>query len=142
MTLEETNKLEEAVVYALNLDGWELSHTGDGFERYDAEGLTPKGKKCVIEMKFRNEYYDIKIIEKKKYDALMSLPEDVVKLYFVSDPKGNYIYWLNELDELEEGTLYLPLFTHWGTGKKKTTPVYWLPENLASRVDQVDNKFG
>ena len=58
MTLEETNRLEQAVVYALNLDGWELSHTGDGFERYDAQGLTPKGKKCVIEMKFRNEYYD------------------------------------------------------------------------------------
>lgn len=69
MTLEQTNLLEKAIIFALNIDGWKLEHTGDGMERYDAIGMTPKGKKCVIEMKFRNEYYDIKIIIKKEIQS-------------------------------------------------------------------------
>ena len=64
---------EKAVVFLLNLDGWELEHCGDGYSRYDAKGKTPKGMDCVIEMKFRNKYYEDKMLEKEKYDALISL---------------------------------------------------------------------
>ena len=64
MGLSKIHKLEKAVIMVLNIDGWELKHTGDTYEHYDAIGLTPKGKKCVIEMKFRTKYYEEKMIEK------------------------------------------------------------------------------
>ena len=41
------------------------------------------------------KYYEDKMIEKYKYDKL--LEEDAIALYFVADPKGNYLYWLNDL---------------------------------------------
>ena len=66
--------------FFLTLDGWELEHCGDGYSRYDAKGKTPKGVDCVIEMKFRNKYYEDKMLEKEKYDALMAL--DVCKDIF------------------------------------------------------------
>ena len=52
----------------------------------DAIGKTPKGFDCVIEMKFRNKYYEDKMLEKDKYDSLMKLDKDIIKLYFVNDP--------------------------------------------------------
>ena len=96
MGIKKINEWEKAVVFLLNLDGWQLEHCGDGYLKYDAKGKTPKGKDCVIEMKFRNKYYEDKLIEKDKYDSLMAL--DVVKLFFVNDPKGNFMYWLDTLE--------------------------------------------
>ena len=97
MGIKKINEWEKAVVFLLNLDGWELKHCGDGYSRYDAKGKTPKGMDCVIEMKFRNKYYEDKMLEKDKYDALMAL-DDVVKIFFVNDPKGNFMYYLNTLE--------------------------------------------
>jgi hypothetical protein len=95
MELKKVNDWEKAVVFLLNLDGWELEWCAAGNKIYDAVGKTPKGKDCVIEMKFRTKYYDTKMLEKDKYDALMALDSDVIKLYFVNDAKGNFMYWLN-----------------------------------------------
>lgn len=130
MNLEKTHKYEEAVIAFLNIDGWSLTHTGDTMLPYDAIGYTPKGKKCVIEMKFRNQYYDVKIIEKFKYEKLMQL-QDAVKLYYVFDPKGNYLFWLDNIENLESDTLKLPASTYWNN-KKQSTEVYLLPESKAS----------
>ena len=57
--IEKTNKFEKAFINILNLfDEWKLNWVGDKNLCYDAEGYTPKGNKCVIEMKFRNKHYD------------------------------------------------------------------------------------
>ena len=65
MSIEITRNLEKAVVMALNFDDWQLEWTGDTNSLYDAEGLTPekngKRTRCVIEMKFRNKYYEKKL---------------------------------------------------------------------------------
>ena len=53
--IEKIHNWEKAVVTLLNLDGWNLTHTGKGNESWDATGTTPKGQECVIEMKFRNK---------------------------------------------------------------------------------------
>ena len=136
MDIEKTTKWEKAVVQILNLDGWQLKHIG-GTSRYDAKGLTPKGFMSVIEMKFRNKYYENKMIEKKKYDALMNLPGDVVKLYFVADPKGNYLYWLNNMTLPPIETVLAGKTTYWG-GDKESKEVYYLPESKASVVSVND----
>ena len=132
MNIEKTELFEKAVVKILNLDGWQLKHIG-GTSRYDAKGLTPKGYPAVIEMKFRTKYYENKMIEKKNYDALMNLPNDVVKLYFVADSKGNYLFWLNNMTLPPLEIVLAGKTTYWG-GDKESKEVYYLPESKASIV--------
>ena len=134
MGLKKINDLEKAVVFLLNLDGWNLEWCGEGYSRYDAKGVTPKGKQCVIEMKFRKTYYETKMLEKDKYDALMALDQDIIKLYFINDPKGNFMYWLNQLDMPEPIKRYCPDTTMW-TKKRINKDVYLLKENQASRIN-------
>lgn len=128
MGIKDIHKWEKAVVMVLNLDGWELSHTGEGMEWYDAKGKTPKGYDCVIEMKFRDKHYEDKLIEKDKLERLLSL--NVVALYFVADTKGNYMFWLNDLELPEVKTLYCPETTMWNSRKVKKD-CYLLNESKA-----------
>ena len=116
----------------LNIDGWDLEWTGEKYQNYDAKGKTPKGLDCVIEMKFRDKYYEKKLIEKDKYDSLMKL--NVVALYFVNDPKGNFMYWLNNIKLPKSELLYCPDTTMW-TKKRLKKKVYLLEENQASRIN-------
>lgn len=133
--IKKTNELEKALVTLLNtFDDWKLEWVGDLNLCYDAKGYTPKGKKCVVEFKIRNKYYKSKLLEKKKYDALMNLPKDIVKIYFVSDPKGNYWFWLDKLNDMKVLEKMCPTTTHWG-GEKINKEIYLLSEDLASVID-------
>ena len=134
MGIKKINKFEKAVVLLLNFDGWELEWTGKGSTIYDAKGKTPKGFECVIEMKFRNKYYEEKMLEKNKYDSLMDLDKSIIKLYFVNDPKGNFMYWLNTLKMPIPIKKYCPDTTMW-TKKRLLKDVYLLKENQASRIN-------
>jgi len=135
MGLSKIHLYEQAVVKILNMDTWDLEWAGNGFEHYDAIGKTPKGHDCVIEMKFRNKYYKEKMLEVYKYEQLISMDSEIVKLYFVSDPKGNYLYWLNYLDMPEPVEMYCPDTTMW-TKKRLLKPVYLLTEEQASIVNK------
>jgi hypothetical protein len=138
MGIKKINQWEKAVVMLLNFDGWQLEWTGEGSSRFDAKGFTPEknGKRfrCVIEMKFRNKYYEEKMLELDKYSALMNLDEDIIKLYFVNDPKGNFMYWLNTLKMPETIKKYCPDTTMW-TKKRILKDVYLLKENDAVRIN-------
>jgi len=134
MGLNKIHIYEQAVVKMLNMDNWKLKWAGDSYKHYDAIGKTPKGHDCVIEMKFRNKYYKEKMLEVYKYDKLISMDSEIVKLYFVSDPKGNYLYWLNYLDMPEPVEMYCPDTTMW-TKKRLLKPVYLLTEKQASIVN-------
>lgn len=133
MNLQKTHRFEQALVAFYNIDGWDLTHTGEGFLPYDASGYTPKGHRCIMEMKFRTKYYEVKMIEKFKYDKMMSVDTDC-RLYFVNDPKGNYLFWLDQLKNLELTTIKLPASTYWNS-EKIETEVYLLPESKASIVN-------
>ena len=135
MGLSKIHLYEQAVVQILNMDKWDLKWAGNGYEHYDAIGKTPKGHDCVIEMKFRNKYYKEKMLEVYKYEQLISMDSEIVKLYFVSDPKGNYLYWLNYLDMPEPVEMYCPDTTMW-TKKRLLKPVYLLTEQQASIVNR------
>jgi|SRR5210317_761605 len=135
MGLSKIHLYEQAVVQILNMDTWDLKWAGNGFEHYDAIGKTPKGHDCVIEMKFRNKYYKEKMLEVYKYEQLISMDSEIVKLYFVSDPKGNYLYWLNYLEMPEPVEMYCPDTTMW-TKKRLLKPVYLLTEQQASIINR------
>ena len=96
MTIEDLHNWEQAVIILLNFDGWDLTWTGENMNHCDAVGTTPKGYTCALEIKFRKTWYETKMLEQYKYDRLMDMDQSV-KLYFVSDPKGNYMFWLNDL---------------------------------------------
>ena len=131
-----TNKFEQALVWFLNaFDDWKLEWCGDENLCYDARGYTSKGHKCVIEMKFRKKYYKTKLIEKYKMDELLKLPKDVVKIYFVADPKGTYYFWLDKLKDMEVINKRCPSTTFW---RKHTIEkqVYMLDEDWASIVNK------
>lgn len=131
--INKIHKLEKAIVLLLNLDGWQLKWTGEGSQSWDAEGLTPKGKECVIEMKFRNKHYDTKMLEKAKYDKLIGTGK--VALYFVNDPKANYLFWLNDIEMPEPVKKYCPDTTMW-TKKRVLKPVYLLEESKAIIINK------
>lgn len=131
MKLTDVHKWEQAVVAILNFDDWELEWCGGNYEHYDAKGKTSKGFDCVIEMKFRQKYYETKMLEKYKYDQLMSMPEDIVKLYFVNDSKANYMFWLNTISMPKVTSLYCPDTTLW-TKQRKDKDVYLLEESQST----------
>lgn len=131
--IENIKEWEKAVVDILNLDGWQLELTKE-YDHYDAIGLTPKGHKCVIEMKFRNDYYEDKMLEKHKYDNLMKM-EGYVKIYFVNDAKGNYMFWLDDMVMPEVKFLRLPKQTLWDN-TKISKAVYLLNENKATIINR------
>ena len=134
--INKIHKLEQSIVLLLNLDGWKLKWTGEGSQSWDAEGLTPKGKECVIEMKFRNKHYDTKMLEQFKYDKLIGTGK--VALYFVNDPKANYLFWLNDIEMPEPVKKYCPDTTMW-TKKRVLKPVYLLEESKAIIINKNQN---
>lgn len=131
--IDKIKDWELATVNLLNLDGWDLKVSKD-YDHYDAIGLTPKGLKCVIEMKFRNDYYEEKMLEKKKYDKLMEM-YDYVKIYFVNDAKGNYFFWLDDMVMPEVKTMRLPKQTLWDK-TKIAKEIYLLPESKATIINR------
>ena len=70
----------------------------------------------------------------ERYDSLMSLGKDLIKLYFVNDPKGNYMFYLNKLVLPSAVEMYCPDTTMW-TKKRLKKPVYLLEENQASIIN-------
>ena len=64
----------------------------------------------------------------------MNMPADMVKLYFVNDPKANYLFWLNEIAMPEPTELYCPDTTLW-TKSKKNKEVYLLEETQATIIN-------
>ena len=76
-----------------------------------------------------------KLLEKKKYDNLMALDKDIIKIYFVSDPKGSYYFWLNKMIDLEMLTQQMPSTTFWRKHKIEKQ-VYMLKEQWASIINK------
>jgi len=135
MTIEQTHVWEQGIIQLLNLDGWKLEWTGGEFEHYDAKGKTPKGYNCIVEFKIRNEYYPTKLLEKFKYDHLMS-QKDCLKFYYVFDSKGNYLYFLDQLKLPEETNLQAGSTTYFDNKNKVNKPVYMLTESQASIINK------
>lgn len=131
--IEKIKQWELATIGVLNLDGWDLEPSKE-FDCYDAIGTTPKGIKCIIEMKFRNDYYETKMLEVDKYNRMMAIP-DCVKIYFVNDAKGNYMFWLDSMEMPEPKWISAPKTTMWKNNNVNKN-VYMLPENKATIINR------
>ena len=135
MTKDESEQYEKTIALMMNgFLNFQLNWVGDENTFYDLRGLSPNGNKCVVEIKVRQKYYKDKMLEKYKYDKLMTLPDDVVKLYYVFDKKGSYLYWLNQMELPPVKSIRCPSTTMWSKDRKDKE-VYLLPERLASLVD-------
>jgi hypothetical protein len=112
--------IERAVVQVMNLDGWQLESVTDN----KAKGLTPRGKTCSLILRVEKQE-KTPYITKKDYEQLMSASGEV-KVYFYSDTKVNYLYWVNDIIVGEESAL-ISNTTLFG----KTTVVYELEPSQA-----------
>ena len=112
--------IERAIVQVMNLDGWQLESVTDN----KAKGFTPKGKTCSLILRVEKQEKS-PYITKKDYEQLMSASGEV-KVYFYSDTKVNYLYWVNDIIVGEETTLISDT-TLFG----KTTVVYELEPSQA-----------
>ena len=131
MSLNRVHQFEQLIVSLLNLQGWHLEWCGGGYEHFDCIGTSPKGNSVVMEIKWRKKHYEKKMIEKYKYDKLLA--EDAEALYLVADPKGHYIFWLNDLAKQETVELYCPDTTLW-TKKRNNKECYLLDERDAHKI--------
>ncbi len=72
MTFEDIFELERQLVFLLNQSDWNLKWDKDEFSFFDAKGYDKNGDTCIVEMKFRNQYYLNKMLEEKKYNNLIN----------------------------------------------------------------------
>ena len=69
----------------------------------------------------------------------MEMDRDIIKLYFVNDPKANYTFWLNDIVLGEPVDLNCPTTTLWDQ-EKKPKLVYLLEETQASIITNNEQK--
>lgn len=134
MGISKIHQREQQMVQQLNSIGWKVTWSGGGYSHYDAKGLTQLGNPCVIEMKFRNKYYETKMLETYKYDKLMEISDDVLKIYLVNDPNGTYLFFLEYILLPKPVERYCPNTTLWSKGSKNKE-VYLLNEDLAGTIN-------
>jgi hypothetical protein len=134
ITENSHHKWEQGIILLLNLDGWDLTWTGGEFEHYDAKGKTPKGFDCVMEFKLRHKYYPSKILEKFKYDKLMA--ENCMRFYYVFDCRGNYLYFLDNLDLPEPVLINCKQIEKIDVSKLVDKSCYMLSESQASIINK------
>jgi hypothetical protein len=134
ITENSHHKWEQGIILLLNLDGWDLTWTGGEFEHYDAKGKTPKGFDCVMEFKLRHKYYPSKILEKFKYDKLMA--ENCMRFYYVFDCRGNYLYFLDNLDLPEPVLINCEQIEKIDVSKLVDKSCYMLSESQASIINK------
>ena len=125
MTHKEVKIWEQELIFLLNLDGWQLKPSEDKYCFYDAYGTNPKGQSCILEFKFRQDYYKTKILECEKWNNLTKYKVDEI-YYVVIDSKGCHIYTADAIDHQKVITLELPKKTIAEIIEKKTKACYEL----------------
>lgn len=130
MDFDQISELETQLVFLLNLDGWKLTKCRDVFSIFDAYGYDTNGQKCIVEFKFRQEYYDTKMLENKKYQSLINL-NYVKKYYCVIDSAGAFMFDLSNIDKSDFHIIDLPKKTITDKPEKKQKEIYFLKNDDA-----------
>jgi len=131
MDFDTISELETQMVFLLNLDNWQLKKCRDKYSIFDAYGYDYNGKKCVMEFKFRQEFYQTKMLEHKKYASLMGLNKYDKKYYCVIDSGGCHVYDLSQIDISDKQKMDLPKKTITDNPEKKQKEIYFLKNDKA-----------
>jgi hypothetical protein len=118
MTFKDIFELERQLVFLLNQSGWDLEWDSDEYSFFDAKGFDKNGDSCIVEMKFRKQYYLNKMLEEKKYNNLINNKNYKKKYYAVVDNKGCFLYDLDNVDITLTKSIECPVKTI--TDKKVT----------------------
>tara|TARA_R110000772_G_scaffold191275_1_gene302214 strand:- start:36 stop:440 length:405 start_codon:yes stop_codon:yes gene_type:complete len=129
--ITKIKELEATKINDLNSKGWNLQPSSENFHCYDAYGKDPKGFACYVEMKFRNDFWTTKMLEKDKYDDLMKLTGK--KFYYVKDLRGEYLFRLEKIKMPPFVKRNCPNTTLWDKTKRLKL-VYLLQERQASKI--------
>jgi len=105
------------------------------YNSYDAVS-----KDYIIEFKYRDTYYDTKMIEASKlyinYQQAQLKNRDF--LYVVKDPKGMFVYNISKLIHHEINYLPVPMSCPKNTEFRKSTKIikwtYMLPDSMAVQI--------
>jgi len=127
MTRELIYQYEKELIFLLNQSGWQVKWSEDKYCLYDAIGTDKNGQSCVMEFKFRRKYYKSKILETKKYNALLAQNKEMY--YCVIDQKGCHIYDLAQLNRNDLIELKLPKETITDNIQKESRWVYEIKQN-------------
>ena len=125
MTRADVYELENELIFLLNMSGWKIRWSKEKYCIYDAIGTNLKGQSCVLEFKFRRKFYKTKILETKKYNALLDQQTEQ-KYYCVVDQKGCHIYEFRSIDRNNLIELNLPKETITQNIEKESRWVYEL----------------
>jgi hypothetical protein len=89
----------------------DLSWSEDDYSHHDCYSINLK---CDIELKCRNKHYDDLVIEKYKYEKLMSRADkhNTIPVYLCQTPKGIYGFNLSLLPEPEWFIKGMPKTSH------------------------------
>ena len=90
---------------------------------------------CDIELKVRDSHYDTLILEKKKFDSLISLAQKNNRraIYINETPRGVYVFDLGKIQsdrDLKWEVAQLPKSTYWKKNYKSKS-VFYLPVSWA-----------
>ena len=113
-----------------NISSFELNK--DEFGHYDATATTVNGKKYLIEFKYRNKWYEYKLLECYKYQKLKEIAKNNYDiLYIVQDEQGTHIFNLNKIDMYQCHISYLLCnsCTMNGTSKKEMKACFNINQN-------------
>ena len=122
MTRAQIYELENELIFLLNMSGWHIEWSEEKYCRYDAIGTDLNCQSCVMEFKFRRKFYKTKILETKKYNALLDQNKEMY--YCVVDQKGCHIYDLANIDRNNLIELKLPKETITDNIQKESRWVY------------------
>ena len=111
----------------------DLVHSLNIFDGFDC---STQNHNMFIELKSRTTHYEELLIEKKKYDFLIStaIEKGLVPYYINHTPEGVWSFRLDELPEIEWKDKWLPVTTEFNNKNKMMKPVGFIDVKYASKL--------
>lgn len=105
-------------------------------ETYDGFDCTSQEHKLFIELKSRHTHYDTLLLEKKKYDFLITTADslDLEPCYINSTPSGIWKFFLSKLSNLVWEDKWLPVTTEFSNKSKITKQVTFLHIDSGEKI--------
>lgn len=124
MQISSIHSEQDLYVYLLK-DIVDLEKASDRFSVYDFYSIS---KQALFEVKVRKTHYDKLLIERDKYEAVLSKSYEFgyTAYYICATPTGVYVFDLSVIDEPAWSTRYMPTTTEFSNREKKIKNVGYI----------------